>query len=56
MTVAEYAAGAATTLAVLLSAVVVGVVGRRALAPRWDGATGVLVAVVVGYSFLVVEG
>jgi hypothetical protein len=56
MTVTGYAAGTAATLAVLLSAVVVGVAGRRALAPRWTGATAALVSVVVGYSFLIVEG
>lgn len=56
MTVSAYAAGIAAVLAVALSAVVVGIAGQRVLAPRWSGAPAVLVAVVVGYSFLVVEG
>ncbi|HVT66073.1 MAG TPA: hypothetical protein VHD81_13045 [Mycobacteriales bacterium] len=56
MTVSGYAAGMAAVLAVLLSAVVVGIAGRRVLAPRWTGTHAALVAVVVGYSFVVVEG
>src|SRR4051794_26820899 len=39
MTVTGYAAGVAAVLAVVLSALVVGVAGRRLLAPRWAGAT-----------------
>jgi len=56
MSITGYAVALVATLAVILSAVVVGVAGRRALAPRWGGARGALVAVTVAYSFLVVEG
>ncbi|HWC35217.1 MAG TPA: hypothetical protein VG650_10355 [Mycobacteriales bacterium] len=56
MNLGQYAVGVGTTLVVLLCAAAVGVAGRRALVPRWSGAPAALAAVVVGYSFLVVEG
>jgi hypothetical protein len=56
MTVADYAAGTGAALAVILGALVVGLAGRRFLAPRWTGPTAALVAVIVAYSFLVIEG
>jgi hypothetical protein len=56
MTVHQYAVGMGATLLVVLCATLVGLVGRRLLAPRWTGAIAALVVVVVGYSFLVIEG
>jgi hypothetical protein len=56
MTVHQYAVGMGATLVVVLCATIVGLVGRRILAPRWTGAIAALVVVVVAYSFLVVEG
>jgi hypothetical protein len=48
--------GIGAVLVVVLSAATIGVVGRRFLAPRWSGAAGALVVVVLAYSFLVIEG
>jgi hypothetical protein len=56
MTVHQYAVGMSSTLLVVLCATIIGLVGRRLLAPRWTGAVAALVVVLVGYSFLVVEG
>lgn len=56
MTVHQYAVGMGSFLAVVLCAAIVGLAGRRVFAPRWTGAIGALVVVVIGYSFLVIEG
>jgi hypothetical protein len=56
MSVHQYAVGMGATILVVLCAAIVGLVGRRLFAPRWTGAIAALVVVVVGYSFLVVEG
>jgi hypothetical protein len=56
LSVVQYAVGICAVLVVFLSAVVVGIFGRRILTPGWGGAPAALVTVVLGYSFLTVEG